>query len=210
MFKRSGIYWDQLKSAPAELVLNAFSGFINPTVSTAVSMRMPVPAKPHLMVKELAKPTDDTEASTILPVTAKAEILRKRRILSMLHGNPRPQKRIVSELLGDQTSGYGSAALLGIAALTGSLLAGKGWKDTLKNTAIGTGAGLGLGITSNLLGSGIAGLTPTRTAAAQSRYEKSPLWINWVVPGMANYNYYKSMGRIHVLQAAHEDTSIKV
>lgn len=52
------------------------------------------------------------------------------------------------------------------------------------------------GMAANGAGVGIAGLTKRRTKQEQKDYEKSP-WssaMNYMVPGMAAYNFYKGLG----------------
>ena len=64
-----------------------------------------------------------------------------------------------------------------------------------KGFATGAGIGAGIGLLSNLGGAIGAGLTRRRTAKEQKDYANSSSLKDWLVPGHATYNYWKTMGR---------------
>lgn len=129
---------------------------------------------------------------------ARRTMLRRRMVNEKFKGN---RGTIYSEEWGPGTSwllttlgtaGLGALAAGGLAAGHGRqdapLLAGMGGIGGLMLGAVGSGA-------ANLIGMARAGMTRPRTDKEQKEYEQAEdNWKNWVLPGRALYNKYKSLG----------------
>ena len=65
-----------------------------------------------------------------------------------------------------------------------------------KGLGIGAAIGGGLGLGASSIGGLAALLTKTRDAKDQKKYEQGGTAPNYIIPGMAAYNGYKSLGHI--------------
>lgn len=129
---------------------------------------------------------------------ARRTMLRRRMVNEKFKGN---RGTIYSEEWGPGTSWLlttlGTAGLGALAA--GGLAAGYGRSDAPLLAGMGGIGGLMLGGVgsglANMIGMARAGMTPTRTDKEQKAYEQADdNWKNWVLPGRAMYNKYKSLG----------------
>lgn len=85
-------------------------------------------------------------------------------------------------------------------ALGGGLIAGaysnnSNGKPTAKGILNGIGIGALTGVGANAIGMGLAGLTSRRTKDEQKAYTESSVVPEWLLPGYATYNRWKSLGR---------------
>ena len=98
-----------------------------------------------------------------------------------------------AKVLSQNLGGLTSAALLALVA---------GIMASDDGSGAGTAAGIGLGALTGLaahnIGAAIAGLTDTRTRKQQRKYDRSGsgTLANFLLPGYAGYNKYKSYGRL--------------
>lgn len=106
--------------------------------------------------------------------------------------------RLWSHLLGPATA---ALTTIGAATLAGGLIGGatNGFK-TDENALVGAGIGAGLGLTGWGLTEGVisplaALLKPRRTKEEQRAAANSSTLKQWFVPGTAQYDFWKSMGR---------------
>lgn len=123
-----------------------------------------------------------------------------RTSVSQVYGGGRQQG---AERLGDLTN-IASSLLAGavIGAGVGAL------KSNVKSrgVSVGVGALVGgaygtiIGALSAAPGAALAAVTPTRTDEEQEKYERGSSLMNYTVPGVASYNYWKSVGNAKSLE----------
>lgn len=101
------------------------------------------------------------------------------------------------------SQGFGPFTSTLAAMLAGGALGGIGGAVAKPNNdvALGTGAGIGAAVgggaalLANLIGAGTAAFTPRRTKEQQKAYANSGTLKEYLVPGAASYNAWKTLGR---------------
>lgn len=120
---------------------------------------------------------------------------RRKQLASRYTGGAGFQKPL-SQSIGP----FSSAILLalagaGIGAGIGAIADG-GATGAKTGLGIGAAIGGGLGLGASSIGGLAALLTKTRDAKGQKKYEQGATAPNYIIPGMAAYNGYKSLGHI--------------
>jgi hypothetical protein len=192
--KKAGPYSDIAYGA----IPGAALGAISPALAQAVSLGGTI----HGAVQPT--PTEAEEAQldkepllSMAPGVAASRVMR--RLKRQNRADDGSQRHTWAQQFGPLTSTLLAAgAGAGIGAGAGAL-AGAGQRPEAAGTGALIGAGIGAGgsLAAHLLGAGLAGLTPTRTRAEQRAYANSDAAGEWIVPGLAAYNVYKSYGRSH-------------
>lgn len=181
------------ESTPAkEVLLGAVPGmipYIGPGASTVGSLKALLEdvddeAKPH---KGVSKNLIPGVANYRLAKRLKGQAIRQDR---------KHKGNAVNNLLGERIGPF--TAILG-ATLAGGLT-GKGIEALTKNTGArytskGMLIGAGAGTLSSIIGGIIAGIKRRRTAKEQVEHDKKLRLSNYLVPGVAEYNSYKRLGR---------------
>lgn len=132
-------------------------------------------------------------------------------VSGVLAGALKGKTNMATEAFGPSTSvlasaGVGGALGAGIGAGVGAYKGSDIGGDTLFGLGIGAAAGGGLAILANLVATGAAAATSTRTDAEQGAYERSnPTAANLLLPGVGVYNNWKSTGRIIADEKEHQD-----
>lgn len=180
------------------MIPGAALGAIAPGLADAVSIGGAI----HGAVQPT--PTEEEEAKldkepllSMAPGVAASRVMR--RLKRQNRADNGSQRHTWAQQFGPLTSTLLAAgAGAGIGAGAGAL-AGAGQRPEAAGTGALIGAGIGAGgsLAAHLLGAGLAGLTPTRTRAEQRAYANSDAAGEWLVPGLATYNAYKSYGRSH-------------
>lgn len=126
-------------------------------------------------------------------------MLRRRMVNKLLGGKP---STIYSEKWGPSTAG--AVSMLGggaLGALTAGGIAAALGKGVVAApiAVLGGMGGMSLGaigaLIANNIGAARAAMTPNRTDEEQQEYEQAKSqWKNWLIPGYARYNWYKSLG----------------
>lgn len=101
----------------------------------------------------------------------------------------RPVAHAVSEYLGGVSSNIGALAL---GALIGAAV---NKKDRQFGGAVGSLIGSGVGLTSTLFGSIMAAIKRRRTKEEQIESDKRSVLPKYIIPGLAEYDRYKRLGR---------------
>lgn len=135
---------------------------------------------------------DRTVGVDVIPGAAGFRAARRRKRLSRdLGGSP---GRAWGQILGP----WLAPSLLAIAgSVTGGFF-GDTPEQKAKNAIIGMGVGSGVGALGNLTGAITAASTKTRDREAQKKYQQSRGQgvMNWLLPGVGQYNKWKSRGHM--------------
>lgn len=106
--------------------------------------------------------------------------------------DPANMQHLRSQDNGYLTSFLASTALGGGLGYLGSKLNGE--KHSGSSTLGGAITGGGLAMLANLVGKGAGYVTPTRTKAQHDKYQNGGTAVEWLIPGVANYNKVKTYG----------------
>lgn len=150
--------------------------------------------------EEEEKKWDETPEKNWIPGVGPYRL--SRRLRKQLVDDKGNAPHAISQGFGPYTSAL-AAMLAGGAAgglLGGGIGAGvNGSEGALvgggAGAGIGAGVGAGLGLLANLVGAGAAAFTPRRTKEQQKAYANSGTLKEYLVPGTASYNAWKSLGR---------------
>lgn len=162
-------------------------------------------------IQDIKKMDSDTGPGFV-PGVADSRLLRRRRAIRGLL-NEDKNSHPLSELLGLRGNiilsgllGAGAGAGIGRYATRNSDSLGK-IHGTLGGSIVGGLGGIALGSIAQQLGMLAAGTTPRRTLEEQYNYENRNNWLrHLLIPGMANYDYYKSLGASkHISEMPEED-----
>jgi hypothetical protein len=198
------------------------AGALEESAATAVYSAIPVVgiANTAGLIHGLASPTPsvndeaDMNATTttgLLPGVSASRVIRrlKRQNRNRAGSSPRAISTVLAPLI------HGAIGLVGGGIIGGALgalkpvdrvngmdgMPDKSFEDHQRNmnTVMGAGIGmqvgmLGLGAAS-LLSAGLAAATPTRTREEQEEAANESPVADYLIPGYAGYNYWKSMGR---------------
>ena len=93
-----------------------------------------------------------------------------------------------------KTTSFLAALVLGAGLGYLSDKVGNSGKDSFGSTLGGALIGGTAATAMNLLGTGAAAITPTRTKEEHEAYENSGTAPEWLIPGVANYNHAKTYG----------------
>lgn len=94
--------------------------------------------------------------------------------------------------LAAMLAGAGIGAGVGTA---GGAIEGKPGLGAGVGAGAGAAAGAGYALLANLIGAGSAAFTPTRTKEQQKAYANSGTAKEYLIPGQASYNAWKTLGR---------------
>lgn len=181
------------------LIPGAALGAIAPGLADAVGIGGMVhgAVQPTPTEAEEAK-LDKEPLLAMAPGVAQSRVMR--RLKRQNRADDGSQRHTWAQQFGPLTSTLLAAgAGAGVGAGAGALAGEPGQRGAAAGTGALIGAGIGAGgsLAAHLLGAGLAGLTPTRTRAEQRAYANSDAAGEWIVPGLATYNAYKSYGRSH-------------
>lgn len=148
--------------------------------------------------EEAEKEWDKTPSKNWIPGVGTYRLARRqRRQLIDDKGNA---PHAISQGFGPFTSTLASMlAGAGLGAGVGGSLAPQLGEPGTWGAATGAGVGSlvggGAGLLANLIGAGTAAFTPRRTKEQQKAYANSGTLKEYLVPGVASYNAWKSLGR---------------
>lgn len=123
---------------------------------------------------------------------------RRKKLAADYKGQGAGTYKPVSQTLGSKTSVI-LLALLGAAAgglIERSNKEGDSRTNVVNGILTGLLAGAGTGLAANGLGALTAATTKTRNKREQMNYQQTPDAWNYIVPGFATYNKYKSYGHM--------------
>lgn len=128
----------------------------------------------------------------------------ERRMKGILKNDKGETPHYWSQNFGGLTS-TGALALLGSLVGTGASYAQNRRAGYTPKQSIGYGleygapagaaTGAGLGLLASLAGGIGAAFTKRRTKEEQQAYNNTSTWKNWLIPGNADYNHWKAVGR---------------
>lgn len=100
-----------------------------------------------------------------------------------------------TSILASMLAGGAAGSLLGGGVGAGVGGAGGALDGAAGGAGVGAAVGGGAALLATLLGSGAAAFTPRRTKEQQKAYANSGTLKEYLVPGVASYNAWKSLGR---------------
>lgn len=197
--KRAGVAADVLGSIPATAAATLLSPY-DLGLTTNLTGLAGTTGLVHGAVIGAASDKDIVEmsknpAKSLIPGVGASRLLRRLRNVANDTRGGEGTANLVGEHFGTATSILAAAALGGAATIP---LGGIG----------AIPAGLAAAGISSLGGPLTALLTKTRDKKSQSEHDKDWHLADWLVPGVAQYNYWKRVGRARekdqTLMAAHE------
>lgn len=197
MRKRAGFVQDYIGGTLSGELAGVLTGGIGRLANTAGTIHGIASKAPS--ERELNEMNDNPGMSWI-PGVGYSRLIRKRTGLSKKYGQGKTN--MTSETFGPYTAflasaGVGGALGAGIGAVASRVNGSRVDDGAVMGLGIGAASGAGLALLANLVATGAAAVTSTRTDAEQGAYERSnPTAANFLVPGVGVYNAWKSTGRI--------------
>ena len=200
--KRAGALEEQIATTGYSMVPLAN---IATTMGTIHGLASPTPS-----INDEADLNADTSTGLIPGVSASRMMRRiKRQNRNKAGNSPRAVSSVLAPLIHGGLSVIGGGILGGAI---GSLMPADGKispdskydpevasaQRTFKGSMgamLGSYAGLGLFGAANLIAAGLAAVTPTRTREEQEEAANASVAADYLIPGNATYNYWKSVGR---------------
>jgi len=152
--------------------------------------------KQALIKKASVKPLDIAGELVVVPGSGTYRLARRRE--KELEDKKGDTPHFISQALGPGTSLLTTAgAAAGLGAGLGALVGDKGYKGRMAGVGAGMGAlsGTGLWLLAELAAPIRAAATKRRTKKEQQEYANSGTLKEYLVPGAASYNAYKTLGR---------------
>ena len=200
--KRSGIYSDYAGATLSQLGLNAIAGGLGDVVHTGSTVGGLLSGGD---VKQLDKDVEEMNQSSglsFVPAVGKYRMTRKMLRNALKNNKDTAYSNIIGEQFGGLVSGI-PAALLGgavgykLAANKAKNLGFDSHGQHIYGAGWGAVPGAIIGGSVPLLAAGaLALIRKRRSAAEQKAHDQSSNISNWLVPGVANYNALKRVGRI--------------
>lgn len=100
-----------------------------------------------------------------------------------------------TSMLASMLAGGAAGSLLGGGVGAGVGGAGGALDGAAGGAGVGAVVGGGAALLANLIGAGAAAFTPTRTKEQQKAYANSGTAKEYLIPGQASYNVWKTLGR---------------